>query len=287
MKNYIISKNKKLEIKNCTKITTDIHLYNHLKFKNKKIEFLQKKPNSKKKYISDYKIVKEKSLKYSKELRIFLNNYHKKKFSNKFWDKVLNEQLYRTTLLIYDFYHEFKYTLNKNYYSNISKENFHPPQFFHEIFTNFEFNNSYRDQIFKIFLTNFNQKKIHKVVNNVNSKFSKEKKNENYFNKNYISKFIGNFNLIFLFLENKCKKFFLGTNNIRIGIIKSYFHTKFRLTLENKSNLKLSTLNFPSYLTQNVVNYEVRNNLSNCLSVNDKFDFFLQKLLIVFFPKYY
>ena len=285
MKNYIISNNKKLEIKNIKKITSDIHLYNYLKLKKKKIEFLKQKTRSRKRYISDYKIVKNKSLRYSKELKVFLNHYHKKKFSDKFWDKVLNEQLYRITLLIYDFYNEFRSTLNKNYISNISKENFQPPNFFHEIFTDFEFGHIYRDQIFKIFIKNFNKNKINKLIKNTKSKFLNDKKIKKQHNRNYVTKLFKNFDLFFLFIENKIKKFFFNPNNTRIAIIKSYFHKKFRLSLENKSNLKISTLNFPSHIAQNTINYKARDSLSKCIKENDKFDLFFKKVISEFFPK--
>ena len=158
MKNYIISNNEELDIKKLKHITSDINLNNYLKFKKKKIEFLKINFKFKKKYVSDYEKIKKKSLKYSKELRVFLNRYHKKKFSDKFWDKVLTEQLYRITLLVYDFYYEFIHTLNKNYYSNIPVGNFKPPQFFQEIFTDVEFGSLSRDQILEIFITNFNKK---------------------------------------------------------------------------------------------------------------------------------
>ena len=52
MKNYIISNNKKLEIKNIKKITSDIDLYNYLKLNNKKIEFFNKKTRSRKSHFS-------------------------------------------------------------------------------------------------------------------------------------------------------------------------------------------------------------------------------------------
>ena len=57
MKNYIISNNKKLEIKNIKKITSDIHLYNYLKLK-KKIEFLKQKPDQEKDIFLIIKLLK-------------------------------------------------------------------------------------------------------------------------------------------------------------------------------------------------------------------------------------
>ncbi len=100
-----------------------------------------------------------------------------------------------------------------------------------------------------------------------------------------MSKFIENFDLIFPFIENKTRKFFFNVSNTRIAVIKSYFHKKFRLSIENKSKLKISTLNFPSHITKNIINYTGRENLSNCIKVNDKFDFFFKKIIYEFFPK--
>tara|TARA_B100000965_G_scaffold406839_1_gene449450 strand:+ start:17826 stop:19604 length:1779 start_codon:yes stop_codon:yes gene_type:complete len=289
MKNYIISDNEKLEIKGLKKITTDVHLYNYFKFKkNKKnIEFLKLKTRSNlKEYKAEYKIIKSKSLNYSKALRIFLNDYHKTSFSNFFWDKVLNEQLYRLTLIIFDFYSEFKYISKKNYLSNITSEKkFNPPELFSHIFKNLEFNNEYRDEILRIFLLNFNNKKIYKTINlddhyiNRNNFKIKPLKNENFF-----LKIFNNFNLLPLYIENKIRKIFFN-KKIHTAIIKSYFQTKFRLILENKSKLKISTINFPSILKKKEINYECRKNLSNSILVKDDFDFFFKKIIISFFPK--
>ena len=166
MKNYIISNNNKLEIKNIKKITSDIHLYNHIKYKKrKKIEYLESKSRSKKDYFNDYDFIKRKSSKYSLELRNFLNKYHENKFSDVFWDKLLNEQLYRLTLWVYDFYTEFNLILQKNFCANISSNSkFKSPHFFSEILSNIEFDNTYRDEILKIFLQNFGKNKIHKSI---------------------------------------------------------------------------------------------------------------------------
>ena len=288
MKNYIISNNNKLEIKNIEKITSDIHLYNHIKYKKrKKIEYLECKSRSKKDYSKDYDFIKRKSSKYSLELRNFLNKYHENKFSDVFWDKLLNEQLYRLTLWVYDFYTEFNFILKKDFCANISSNSkFKSPHFFSEILSNIEFDNTYRDEILKIFLQNLGRNKIHKSIklkikkniNDINTK----KKNIKAFHLNNIF----DFDLIFSYLENKIRKKFFNSGISTIAIIKSYFHTKYRLKIENKSNLRVITLNFHDYQKNDKIDKIGRDNLSNCIIEKDKFDFFFKKVLNKFFPKH-
>ena len=288
MKNYIISNNKELEIKNIKKITSDIHLYNHIKYKKrKKIEYLECKSRSKKDYFNDYDFIKRKSSKYSLELRNFLNKYHKNNFSDVFWDKLLNEQLYRLTLWVYDFYTEFKLILKKDFCANISSNSkFKSPHFFSEIIYNFEFDNTHRDEILKIFLQNFGKNKIHKSIKlrikkNVNDIKTKKQNIKTF----YLDKLF-NFDLIFLYLENKIRKKFFNSEKSTIAIIKSYFHTKYRLKIENKSNLRVITLNFHDYQKNDKIDKIGRENLSNCIIEKDKFDFFFKKVLNRFFPKH-
>ena len=160
IKNYIISNNKYLKINNSKSLTTDIYLFNHIK---KSDNIIFKKSKIRKNYDDykkNYKLIKNKSLNYSRNIRIFLNKYHNYKYSNIFWDKLLNETLFRLTLCFYDFYQEFISLKKEEYLSNIiSDEDFSPPELFSDFFKNLENKSEYRDQLLKIYLLNFEKKK--------------------------------------------------------------------------------------------------------------------------------
>ena len=70
-----------------------------------------------------------------------------------------------------------------------------------------------------------------------------------------------------------------------MGIIKSYFHIKYRLILENNSNLKIRTMNFPKIYIKDKIDYSVRENLSSSIVKNDKFDSFFKESIKFFFPQ--
>ena len=165
IKNYIISNNKYLKINNSKSLTTDIYLFNHIK---KSDNIIFKKSKIRKNYDDykkNYKLIKNKSLNYSRNIRIFLNKYHNYKYSNIFWDKLLNETLFRLTLCFYDFYQEFISLKKEEYLSNIiSDEDFSPPELFSDFFKNLENKSEYRDQLLKIYLLNFEKKKINKTI---------------------------------------------------------------------------------------------------------------------------
>ena len=67
-----------------------------------------------------------------------------------------------------------------------------------------------------------------------------------------------------------------------MGIIKSYFHIKYRLILENNSNLKIRTMNFPKIYIKDKIDYSVRENLSSSIVKNDKFDSFFKESIKFF-----
>ena len=129
------------------------------------------------------------------------------------------------------------------------------------------------------------KKKINKTIKKKhNESFSKKKEILTKRKILYYFDYIKNFNILKLLIKHSLKKIFIKSP-IKMGLIKSYFNIEYRLILENNSQLKIRTLNFPKINFDAQPDYALRKDLSSCIESKDKFDLFFKKSIKFFFPK--